>query len=177
MIWEQWININGKLYIKGTETGAFVRLDDLDKSYSIKSIDRAIYFNPESINSRLVIPMSTYLESSTLYPIDAFLLADNYSEGETLIKYTDKEKAIADFIEGKRMTMQTTSEKGIVSTFFANPFGPVQEEEKTRKTIESFFEILYKTNVKVLRIRTRLSYERKEGPEKAAKEIYNELIK
>ena len=171
------VNINGKLYIKGTETGAFVRLDDLDKSYSIKSIDRAIYFNPESINSRLVIPMSTYLESSTLYPIDAFLLADNYSEGETLIKYTDKEKAIADFIEGKRMTMQTTSEKGIVSTFFANPFGPVQEEEKTRKTIESFFEILYKTNVKVLRIRTRLSYERKEGPEKAAKEIYNELIK
>ena len=171
------VNINGKLYIKGTETGAFVRLDDLAKSYSIKSIDRAIYFNPESINSRLVIPMSTYLESSTLYPIDAFLLADNYSEGETLIKYTDKEKAIADFIEGKRMTMQTTSEKGIVSTFFANPFGPVQEEEKTRKIIESFFEILYKTNVKVLRIRTRLSYERKEGPEKAAKEIYNELIK
>ena len=171
------VNINGKLYIKGTETGAFVRLDDLDKSYSIKSIDRAIYFNPESINSRLVIPMSTYLESSTLYPIDAFLLGDNYSEGETLIKYTDKEKAIADFIEGKRMTMQTTSEKGIVSTFFANPFGPVQEEEKTRKIIESFFEILYKTNVKVLRIRTRLSYERKEGPEKAAKEIYNELIK
>lgn len=171
------VNINGKLYIKGTEIGAFVRLDDLDKSYSIKSIDRAIYFNPESINSRLVIPMSTYLESSTLYPIDAFLLADNYSEGETLIKYTDKEKAIADFIEGKRMTMQTTSEKGIVSTFFANPFGPVQEEEKTRKIIESFFEILYKTNVKVLRIRTRLSYERKEGPEKAAKEIYNELIK
>lgn len=171
------VNINGKLYIKGTETGAFVRLDDLDKSYSIKSIDRAIYFNPESINSRLVIPMSTYLESSTLYPIDVFLLADNYSEGETLIKYTDKEKAIADFIEGKRMTMQTTSEKGIVSTFFANPFGPVQEEEKTRKIIESFFEILYKTNVKVLRIRTRLSYERKEGPEKAAKEIYNELIK
>lgn len=171
------VNINGKLYIKGTETGAFVRLDDLDKSYSIKSIDRAIYFNPESINSRLVIPMSTYLESSTLYPIDAFLLADNYSEGETLIKYTDKEKAIADFIEGKRMTMQTTSEKGIVSTFFANPFGPVQEEEKTRKIIESFFEILYKTNVKVLIIRTRLSYERKEGPEKAAKEIYNELIK
>lgn len=171
------VNINGKLCIKGTETGAFVRLDDLDKSYSIKSIDRAIYFNPESINSRLVIPMSTYLESSTLYPIDAFLLADNYSEGETLIKYTDKEKAIADFIEGKRMTMQTTSEKGIVSTFFANPFGPVQEEEKTRKIIESFFEILYKTNVKVLRIRTRLSYERKEGPEKAAKEIYNELIK
>ena len=171
------VNINGKLYIKGTETGAFVRLDDLDKSYSIKSIDRAIYFNPESINSRLVIPMSTYLESSTLYPIDAFLLADNYSEGETLIKYTDKEKAIVDFIEGKRMTMQTTSEKGIVSTFFANPFGPVQEEEKTRKIIESFFEILYKTNVKVLRIRTRLSYERKEGPEKAAKEIYNELIK
>lgn len=171
------VNINGKLYIKGTETGAFVRLDDLDKSYSIKSIDRAIYFNPESINSRLVIPISTYLESSTLYPIDAFLLADNYSEGETLIKYTDKEKAIADFIEGKRMTMQTTSEKGIVSTFFANPFGPVQEEEKTRKIIESFFEILYKTNVKVLRIRTRLSYERKEGPEKAAKEIYNELIK
>ena len=171
------VSINGKLYIKGTETGAFVRLDDLDKSYSIKSIDRAIYFNPESINSRLVIPMSTYLESSTLYPIDAFLLADNYSEGETLIKYTDKEKAIADFIEGKRMTMQTTSEKGIVSTFFANPFGPVQEEEKTRKIIESFFEILYKTNVKVLRIRTRLSYERKGGPEKAAKEIYNELIK
>lgn len=171
------VNINGKLYIKGTETGAFVRLDDLDKSYSIKSIDRAIYFNPESINSRLVIPMSTYLESSTLYPIDAFLLADNYSEGETLIKYTDKEKAIADFIEGKRMTMQTTSEKGIVSTFFANPFGPVQEEEKTRKIIESFFEILYKTNVKVLRIRTRLSYERKDGPEKAAKEIYNEIIK
>lgn len=38
-----FIKENGNIYTKGTEIGAFVRLDDLDKAYSLLSVDRAIF--------------------------------------------------------------------------------------------------------------------------------------
>lgn len=44
-----FIKENGNIYTKGTEIGAFVRLDDLDKAYSLLSVDRAIFYNPEKL--------------------------------------------------------------------------------------------------------------------------------
>lgn len=165
-----FISSNNQILATGTETGAFVRLDDLDNSYSIKSIDRAIYFNPDLVNSRVVVPLSSYSEIRKRYRVDLFLLADNYSEGPTLERYLDRNKAKQAFIKGERMAMKTTSEKGIVSTFFANPFGPLQEKEKTVPIIDSVFETLFNNDVFVGRIRTRLAID-PQGAKTAAKEL------
>lgn len=165
-----FIYSNKQILATGTETGAFVRLDDLDTSYSIKSIDRAIYFNPDLVNSRVVVPLTTYNETRKRYKVDVFLLADNYSEGPTLERYQDRNKAKEDFIKGERMAMKTTSEKGIVSTFFANPFGPLQEKEKTEPIIDSVFDTLFDSNVFVGRIRTRLAIDPR-GAKIAAEEL------
>jgi energy-coupling factor transporter ATP-binding protein EcfA2 len=169
--------LDGKVYASGTEIGAFVRLDDLDQGYSLRSADRAVYLNIDEANSRVVIPIEDFEMTYTLHPVDCLLLADNYTDNQKGITlYSNPQEAMADFIAGKRMAMNTTSEKGLVSTFFANPFGPMQKEKEVRTFLPDYFNALFKNNVPVGKIYTRLSLDRKEGPVNGAKSLI-ELFK
>ena len=174
--------VDGKIYGYGTEIGAFVRLDDLDQGYAFKEIDRSIFMNPDKINARLVMPVAPYKEIVMGYEVDLFLYANNYTEvkdGERSIEYfkTPKE-AISVFKAGARMAKGTTSEKGLVESFFANPFGPAQKQEETNVLIEKYFDSMFKGTVKVGQIKTCLALEgkEKEGPREAAIELF-EIIK
>ena len=162
----------------GTEIGAFVRLDDLDTGYAYKEIDRSIFMNPDKINSRIIIPIASYNDIMKGYPIDMFLYANNYEEGEEIEFFNSSEEAIPVFKAGKRMAKGTTSEKGLVDSYFANPFGPVQNIAKTDILIEKFFEDMFKKGVKVGQIRTQLGIKGKEkdGPKRAAQKLFD-LIK
>ncbi|WP_339010384.1 phosphoenolpyruvate carboxykinase [Fusobacterium varium] len=162
----------------GTEIGAFVRLDDLDTGYAYKEIDRSIFMNPDKINSRIIIPIASYNDIMKGYPIDMFLYANNYEEGEEIEFFNSAEEAISVFKAGKRMAKGTTSEKGLVDSYFANPFGPVQNIEKTDVLIEKFFEDMFKKGVKVGQIRTQLGIKgnEKDGPKRAAQKLFD-LIK
>ena len=176
--------IDGKVISAGTEIGAFVRLDDLAQGYAFKEIDRSIFMNPDKVNARLVMPITPYSEIIKGYDIDLFLYANNYTdveEGENSIEYfTDIDETIDVFKKGRRMAKGTTTELGIVESYFANPFGPAQKQEETDILIREYFELLFKNKVKVGQMKTCLGVEGKEhnGPEKAAIEllkIINEL--
>ena len=162
----------------GTEIGAFVRLDDLDTGYAYKEIDRSIFMNPDKINSRIIIPIASYNDIMKGYPIDMFLYANNYEEGEEIEFFNSAEEAIPVFKAGKRMAKGTTSEKGLVDSYFANPFGPVQNIAKTDILIEKFFEDMFNKGVKVGQIRTQLGIKgnEKDGPKRAAQKLFD-LIK
>ena len=160
------------VYTSGTEIGAFVRLDDLEESYSLNSMDRAIFFNIEKPNSRVVIPLLSYLDSIKLYKVDAFFLADNFSEDKEKIHfYKDIDIALNDFKKGERVALNTTNEKGKVSTYFANPFGPLQEKEKVETFISSYFKLFKDNNIPLGKILTSLSFNKNEGPKEAAKAL------
>jgi hypothetical protein len=165
----------------GTEIGAFVRLDDLDQGYAFKEIDRSIFMNPDKTNARLVMPVATYKDIIKGYPIDLFLYANNYDdikEGETAIEYFNSpEEAIPVFRDGARMAKGTTTEKGLVKSFFANPFGPHQRMEETDNLIDTYFHDFYKTGVKVGQIKTCLGIvgKEKEGPKQAAIELFETI--
>lgn len=173
---------NGKVYAYGTEIGAFVRLDDLDAGYAFKQIDRSIFMNPDKINSRLIMPVATFSEINLGYPIDFFLYADNYSavlDGCDSIEIFDKkEEALRVFKRGARLAKGTTTETGLVQTYFANPFGPVQKKEECDKLLDKYFDNLFENNIKVGIIKTQLglSHMEFEGPRSAAIELF-ELIK
>ncbi|WP_234118567.1 phosphoenolpyruvate carboxykinase (ATP) [Clostridium hydrogenum] len=154
----------------GTEIGAFVRLDDLDPGYAFREIDRSIFMNPDKTNARLVIPVASYNDITRGYPIDIFLYANNYEDGEELTFFDSAKEAIEVFKQGARMAKGTTTEKGLVKTFFANPFGPVQRKDETNKLILEYFNKFFKSGVKVGQIRTCLGIKGKEqnGPKKAA---------
>lgn len=162
----------------GTEIGAFVRLDDLDTGYAYKEIDRSIFMNPDKINSRIIIPIASYNDIMKGYPIDMFLYANNYEEGEEIEFFNSAEEAIPVFKAGKRMAKGTTSEKGLVDSYFANPFGPVQNIAKTDILIEKFFEDMFNKGVKVGQIRTQLGIKgnEKDGLKRAAQKLFD-LIK
>ncbi len=167
----------------GTEIGAFVRLDDLDAGYAFKEIDRSIFMNPDKINARLVMPVASYKDIIKGYPIDLFLYANNYEEvvdgTEEIDFFTNPADAIDVCKRGARMAKGTTTELGLVTSYFANPFGPVQKQELVDVLIDQYFEEFFKTGVKVGQIRTSLGIngQEKEGPKKAAKKLFDLIIK
>ncbi|NLK94653.1 MAG: phosphoenolpyruvate carboxykinase [Clostridiales bacterium] len=175
---------NNKVVGYGTEIGAFVRLDDLDQGYAFKEMDRSIFMNPDKTNARLVMPITPYKEVVKGYPVDFFLYANNYTEvkdGEKALEYfATAEDAIKVFKSGARMAKGTTTEKGLVESFFANPFGPVQKEEETTILIEKYFKEMYgEAKVKVGQIKTCLGVKGKEknGPKNAALDLFEEIKK
>lgn len=166
----------------GTEIGAFVRLDDLDQGYAFKEIDRSIFMNPDKTNARLVMPVATYKEIIRGYKVDLFLYANNYEEvlqrDKSLEYFETPEAAITVFRDGARMAKGTTTEKGLVKSYFANPFGPVQKQKETDELLDRYFKALFYQGSKVGQIKTCLgiSGQEKEGPKKAAIELF-EVIK
>ena len=168
----------------GTEIGAFVRLDDLDQGYAFKEMDRSIFMNPDKINARLVVPVASYKEISKGHPVDFFFYANNYEgveDGKNYLNYfRTPEEAIKVFRAGARMAKGTTTEKGLVESFFANPFGPAQKQVETNKLIDKYFKTMFeKGQVKVGQIRTCLGVngQEKDGPRNAAIELFNEIRK
>lgn len=176
--------IDNKIVGYGTEIGAFVRLDDLDQGYAFKEMDRSIFMNPDKTNARLVMPITPYKEVVKGYPVDFFLYANNYTavgEGEAPLEYFNTvDEAIPVFRDGARMAKGTTTEKGLVKSFFANPFGPVQKQAETDELIIRYFNAMFDTcNVKVGQIKTCLgvSGQEKMGPRNAALQLFEEIKK
>ena len=172
-------NADGIIKGYGTEIGAFVRLDDLDQGYAFKEIDRSIFMNPDKINARLVMPIAPYSVIVKGYKVDLFLYANNFTditENHKAIEYfNNAEDAIKLFKSGPRMAKGTTTEEGLVKSYFANPFGPAQKQEETNILIDRYFKIMFDTNVKVGQIKTCLGVKGKEqdGPREAAIELFD----
>lgn len=149
--------IDGQVYTSGTEIGAFVRTDDLENDYVYKVFDRAIFLNPNGKNARLVLPVSTYKEISNRYHVDYLFYANNYEVNkEKVILFNNVENALAVFKEGKRFALGTTEEKGLVQTFFANPFGPAQQKKSTIVLLEKYLDLLFKKKMPIGQVYTGL---------------------
>lgn len=133
---------DGKCYGFGTEIGAFIRLDDLDEGTPYRDIDRSIFMNTDQSNARVVLPVASYDLINKPHKIDMFLYANNYTNEEGIKQFNAEEDIKAPFVEGKRMALGTTDETGITTTYFANPFGPMQEQQTCNPLIDSVFETL-----------------------------------
>jgi hypothetical protein len=168
----------GNVVTSGTEIGAFVRLDDLDAGYSFKELDRSVFMNPDQVNARIVIPITDYRDVVTKHPVDLFLYANNYdAEGPSLSFFDKIDEALNTFRAGARMAKGTTTENGLVESYFANPFGPVQRQDQTEPLLNEYFKRMFKQGVKVGQLRTRLGIKGNEhqGPKDAAKAILHHL--
>ena len=171
---------DGQVKAYGTEIGAFVRLDDLDPGYAYRTIDRSIFMNPDKVNARIVIPISTYKDIVAGSQVDMILYANNYDEdGENLEFFTDVEKAKEVFVRGARKAKGTTTETGLVESYFANPFGPFQLQEQTNPLIDTYFNTAFNTNVHVGQIKTRLAVagQEQQGPQQAASQLLAHIKK
>ncbi len=164
---------DGVPYGQGTEIGAFIRLDDLDKGTPYRDMDRSVYLNPESANARVITPAAPYEVVSSNHKIDFFAYANNYDEAIGLRRIEDPEESKAICIRGQRMALGTTQEVGLSQTYFANPFGPMQKQEICKPLIDKVFEALYQNNVFVGEIFTHLGFSKEDrsGINEAAKQL------
>lgn len=171
---------NKKVYATGTEIGAFVRLDDLDAGYAYQEMDRAIFLNPDQINARVILPVSSYDFIIKDHSVDLLFYANNYVDTSDGLKYFNQlNDALSVFKEGKRFAKGTTAEVGLVMSYFANPFGPVQQKEATDLLINNMFKILFQQKVKVGELYTRLAIKGKamDGPLEAAQKLLHLITK
>lgn len=138
------ISDQGELLGYGTETGAFVRLDDLQPGYAFGQIDRAIIMNANQVNARVVLPVTTYEKIIKGTKVDFVLYANNYEpvddQHPVIGRFNSKEEALSVFREGKVMSKGTTTTSGLVGTYFANVFGPQQYPELYDLLAEKYFE-------------------------------------
>ena len=173
---------DGRLIAYGTETGAFVRLDDLQPGFAFGNIDRSIIMSPQKINARAILPVTTLKEITQGYEVDYLLYANNYEkvrDGKPFFEeFRSVEEAIAVFRQGKRMSKGTTTDIGIVESYFANPFGPVQYQEENEKIATQIFKNIF-GKVRVAQLRTQLGIKGMEfeGPKKAAEALFKVIGK
>lgn len=166
---------DGTIKAYGTEIGAFVRVDDLDPAYAFEQLDRGVYSNMDKVNARVTIPITSYDVIMRGYPIDYFLYANNYAEADQKIHLlNDFDQIVKIFEEGARKAKGTTSEVGLVKSYFANPFGPVQEKEKTEVLVREYFKDMLEAGTKIGEMYTSLAIEGQvhDGPRKAAEELF-----
>lgn len=169
---------DGRVKTSGTEIGAFVRLDDLDVGYGYKELDRSVFMNPDKINARIVIPITSYRDVVAHHDVDYFLYANNFDpEGDSLSFFENMDDALKVFRAGERMAKGTTTEYGLVGSYFANPFGPVQREEQTDLILVDHFKRMFKQGIHVGQLKTRLGIKGNEhnGPKSAAIAIIEEI--
>jgi hypothetical protein len=166
----------------GTEIGAFVRLDDIDPDYAFGRMDRGIFMNPHRTNARLVLPITEYKHVVAGQDISMLLYANNYepvTESTPLVEFFQRpEESMATFREGRRAAKGTTDEKGIVETYYANPFGPAQRPDLHEPLAEKYFTAAHEMDIPVGQIRTRLGIDgmEREGPRQAAEALFRYLI-
>jgi len=172
---------DGRVLGFGTEIGAFVRLDDLDPGYAFGQFDRSIFMNPHRVNARVVIPITDYSHVVAGYPVSMLLYANNYEpvtdESPALEFFRTPEEALEVFRAGQRAAKGTTDERGLVRTYFANPFGPEQLRDLHEPLAKRHLEGAYKAGVRVGQLRTRLGIEgwEQEGPLAAARALFGHL--
>ena len=161
----------------GTETGAFIRLDDLQNGYAFGQMDRTIIMSPDQVNARVVLPVTTYNTIMKGYPIDVVLYANNYTpipEGESTITwFEDASQALKVFRDGNVMSKGTTTTTGLTATYFANVFGPQQYQDVHEKIAKDYFKAFFKNGVRVGELNTQLGINGLEqnGPKRAAREL------
>ena len=157
------IDAKGRVAGYGTEIGAFVRLDDLEAGYAYEEIDRSIFMNPDKINARLIIPVARYNHVVKGYPVDFLLYANNYEQIDDDHSVVDffrsDEDALNVFRSGARLAKGTTDEKGLVHTYFANPFGAPQRRDIHERQAKFYFDYMFKAGIKIGQVRTRLGIE------------------
>jgi hypothetical protein len=172
------LNSQNQVVASGTEIGAFIRMDDLDQGYAYQSMDRSIFMNPDRENSRVVLPITSYNDIVKEYPVDYIFYANNYEDEDEIKFFKNSKEALKVFKEAKRLAKGTTSEKGLVTSYFANPFGPIQRKGRCDMLLNKYFSILFERGVKVGEVKTCLGISgmEKTGPKKLAVKLF-EIIK
>jgi hypothetical protein len=168
---------DGKVLGYGTEVGAFVRLDDLQPGYAFGQLDRAIIMSPNQVNARVVLPVTRYDDVVHGYPVDMVLYANNYEEVDDdhpiIERFGDPTEALKLFREGTAMSKGTTTSTGLVHTYFANIFGPVQYRSLHDEIAQRYFDQFFTQDLFVGQLRTRLGISgwQRKGPEEAAQSL------
>ena len=129
------------------------------------------------------MPVTSFQHVVSGRKVDFVFYANNYEqpgpEHPVIEQFASAENALEIFSKGTVMSKGTTTSTGIVSSYFANIFGPVQYRLQHEEIAARYFKAFFNNNMFVGQIRTGLGLSGHEhsGPELAAKELLNLVLK
>jgi hypothetical protein len=176
------IREDGRVVGYGTETGAFIRLDDLQRGYAFGQVDRAIIMSPQKANARVLVPVAYLEEILSGYPVDYILYANNYEQVDefhpVIEPLSTPESALRVFRDGAAMAKGTTSATGLGHSYFANIFGPPQYRDLHEELAGRTFEAAFRAGIFVGQLRTRLAVPGfgMDGPAEAAGALLRKIV-
>ncbi len=176
------IREDGRVIGYGTEIGAFIRLDDLQRGYAFGQVDRAIIMSPQKANARVLVPVAYLEEILTGYPVDYLLYANNYEQVDefhpVIEPLSTPEAALRVFRDGAAMAKGTTTATGLGHSYFANIFGPPQYRDLHEELAGKTFEAAFRAGVFVGQLRTRLAVPgfEMDGPSEAADALLRKIL-
>jgi len=166
----------------GTEIGAFLRLDDLQPGYAFGHLDRSIIMNPSQVNARIVFPVTNYETIIQGHRIGYILYVNNYEttgpDSPVIERFSSAGEALEVFRAGKVMSKGTTTSSGLVSSYFANIFGPPEYKNLHDEIAARYFDAFFSKGVFVGQMRTKLGIPGCEtsGPLEAATELLKVIL-
>jgi hypothetical protein len=175
------IRDDGRVTGYGTETGAFIRLDDLQRGYAFGQVDRAIIMSPQKANARVLVPVAFLDEILAGAPVDYILYANNYEQVDEFHPLIEPlptpEAALRVFRDGAAMAKGTTTSTGLGHTYFANIFGPPQYRDRHEELARKTFEAAFRAGTFVGQLRTRLAVPgfEMDGPSEAARALLQRI--
>jgi hypothetical protein len=92
-------------------------------------------------------------------------------------RFNEPEAALSVFREGTAMSKGTTTSSGLVQSYFANIFGPMQYPAEHEEIVRRYFQAFFEAGVFIGQLRTRLGIKGMEraGPEAAARALLKAL--
>ncbi|HMF33675.1 MAG TPA: hypothetical protein VKK79_19785 [Candidatus Lokiarchaeia archaeon] len=133
---------DGQVKAFGSEIGAFVRLDDLQPGYTYERIDWTILMSPTKVNSRVVIPVTTYEEINRGHTPTLILYANNYErviDGDhPLASIANSEIAKWEVDENGNRT--NIGKCGMARIEFDDNGNPIREIDENGKTIQEYLD-------------------------------------
>lgn len=173
---------DGRVIGYGTEIGAFIRLDDLQRGYAFSQVDRAIIMSPQKANARVLIPVAILDEILAGHPVDYILYANNYEQVDefhpVIEPLATPEAALRVFRDGAAMAKGTTTSTGLGHSYFANIFGPPQYRHLHEELAGRTFAAAFRAGTFVGQLRTRLAVPgfEMDGPAEAARALLRKIL-
>ncbi|MGI6608543.1 MAG: hypothetical protein ACOX1F_06175 [Erysipelotrichaceae bacterium] len=111
--------VNNHVAVNGSETGSLINISQLDKTAGYKDLERTIFINPETKDSKAIVPITTYNLICAPHRIDMVLYIDDGEDKNGLEKLNDLKSNWEVFISKSKINSEKEPTKRVFTDIFS----------------------------------------------------------
>ncbi|MEF9920668.1 MAG: hypothetical protein RR741_06085 [Erysipelotrichaceae bacterium] len=150
--------LDNDIWATGCEIGSFIGIDNSRNSFLFNHLSHSIFMNTKQKNAHLIEPATLSKENIfAFHKVNALFYLNNYDMKDKIHFFTNLNEGKEVFLQGKFMNNDSIPQ--FQEIMFANPYGILQNKEKSLALIHKFLDIIYINNINIGEIYTKFAYE------------------